>query len=145
MNTLSRSVSKLSEQELRNLENDRIENFSDDEQEGLAEAGLIVPRDIDEIALLREGFERSKRGRSHATITVLTTLSCNFECSCCFQNRTSSIISPEVQDLVVEHIGIAASHLLPLCDDGGIRRGPSLPFALQAVSHSWPSRLLVGW
>ena len=69
MNTLSRSVSKLSEQELRNLENDRIENFSDDEREGLAEAGLIVPGDIDEIALLREGFERSKRGRSHATIT----------------------------------------------------------------------------
>lgn len=89
MNTLSRSVSKLSEQELRNLENDRIENFSDDEREGLAEAGLIVPRDIDEIALLREGFERSKRGRGHATITVLTTLSCNFECPCCFQKVTS--------------------------------------------------------
>lgn len=123
-------------------------NFSDDEREGLAEAGLIVPRDIDEIALLREGLERSKRGRSHATITVLTTLSCNFECPCCFQNRTSGIISPEVQDLVVEHVGIAASHLLPLCGDGGIRGEPELALCITGgeplLALSAVSRLVTG-
>lgn len=118
VNTFSRSVSELDERELRDLKDDRIEHFSDSGREELANAGLIVPRDVDEVALLQEGLERSKKDRTHATVTVLTTLGCNFECPYCFQNHTPDVMTPEVQDLVVEHIRKVASRLLPTHIDG---------------------------
>lgn len=119
VNTFSRSVSELDARELRELRSGNIDEFSDGEREELAKSGLIIPRDVDEVALLSEGLRRSKRDRTHATITVLTTLACNFECPYCFQSHTSGIMSAEVQDLVVDHIGTVASRLLPPCGDDG--------------------------
>lgn len=130
VNTFTRSVSELDARELRELRSGNIDEFSDGEREELAKAGLIIPRDVDEIVLLSEGLRRSKRDRTHATITVLTTLACNFECPYCFQSHTSGIMSAEVQDLIVDHIGTVASCLLPLCGDDGAYKESELTLCI---------------
>lgn len=129
VNTFSCSLSELDAREFQELEKGDIDRFSEDERREFEAAGLIVPYDVDEIALLSEGLERSKKDNRHATVTVLTTLACNFECPYCFQKRTPGIMSRETQDLVIKHIGDVASRLSPTVEDGK-ERNPELTLCI---------------
>lgn len=126
-NTFSCSVSELTEQELGFLngcykESDAKVNLSD-----LANAGLMVPCSMEnEKDLLYKGIELSKTDRTHATVTVLTTLDCNFACPYCFQKRNSSVMGENTQKLVIEHINSVVSQLEPTLESGGTKAPPEL-------------------
>ena len=71
----------------------------------LARANMIVPEGLDELALLRERYARSRHGQDRFHLTVVTSLGCNFDCPYCFEAKHPSLIDDDVR-----------RQLLPLVD-----------------------------
>ena len=111
-NTFSQSVSVLEKDEAEALSNIEAKGAGS-MTEGLEAAGLIVSSDIDELDLIRKGLDCAKRDPSHATVTVLTTLDCNFNCPYCFQERSRGLMETRVQNLVIQHLSEVVAQLRP--------------------------------
>lgn len=111
-NTLSQSASVLEKDEAEILSNIETTGAGSMAEE-LEAAGLIVSSDIDELDLVRKGLDCAKRDPSRATVTVLTTLDCNFSCPYCFQERSRGLMETRVQNLVIQHLSEVVAQLRP--------------------------------
>jgi len=79
----------------------------------LGEAGFLVPETADEVAEVRETFERSRRDQTRAELVVAPTMECNLACSYCFEHGRNPVrMKPEVE----EAVALAAQ---ALCPEGG--------------------------
>lgn len=79
--------------------------------------GLIV--DFDEREALAKMGQEGKTENSHVTITVCTTMKCNFDCPYCFENHSGMDMPEEVQDDVaalaermLRHFGAESLHIV---------------------------------
>lgn len=67
---------------------------------------FVVPADVDETTLLEKKYQSIRYAQDQATLTIVPTLSCNFECNYCYQGslKDKSIMSPEVQARTIDFI-----------------------------------------
>lgn len=64
---------------------------------------FVIPADADERERIKEKFLSVKTGKQSLTMTILPTLSCNFNCNYCFEgaDKKSSIMNAKTQDGVM--------------------------------------------
>lgn len=62
---------------------------------------ILVPSDADELALLSQRYEQSRQDTSHFSLTLVTSLGCNFDCPYCFEAKHPSIMDAEVQAAIL--------------------------------------------
>lgn len=69
----------------------------------LVAGGFVVEDDVDEVALIKEQYERERK-RSHFLLTILPTFECNLSCSYCFVGKKCGLMSSEVQQQIVHFV-----------------------------------------
>jgi uncharacterized protein len=67
----------------------------------MAQGAMLVPDDLDEIALLTERYRVSRWDATSFALTIVTSLGCNFDCPYCFEAKHPSLIDAETEDLVL--------------------------------------------
>jgi uncharacterized protein len=67
--------------------------------EDLVLGRMLIPDDADELEMLSAQYQRSRRNMSHFSLTMITSLGCNFDCPYCFEAKHPSIMDGEVQTL----------------------------------------------
>src|SRR4051794_15945988 len=72
----------------------------------LIAAGMLVNDGVDEIAPLATKYGTSRRNDRRFSLTVVTSLGCNFDCPYCFEAKHPSIMDDDVR-----------AHVLKLLDD----------------------------
>ncbi len=97
--------------------------------EGLAflqSHGFLVPRDVDELDLVRLHYLSGQFSDSSLGVTLVPTLACNLRCSYCFEgaaqaSRAARAWTAERENQVVQHIATAASgkRAINVCWFGG--------------------------
>ncbi|SHO43166.1 radical SAM/SPASM domain-containing protein [Anaerocolumna xylanovorans] len=110
-NSLSGCLSLLNAEERTALEdigggNPDIGGMDDDFLDRLLINNYVVPTDIDERVILQEKYLNMQNEGSTLTMTILPTLSCNFQCDYCFQgtNKTGGVMADDVQDAVIAFV-----------------------------------------
>jgi len=68
----------------------------------LAVGRMLVADGTDELDLLKARYESSRGDESHFGLTIVTSLGCNFDCPYCFEAKHPSILSPEVEQAVLD-------------------------------------------
>lgn len=67
--------------------------------------GILVPGDVDEVAVLKQRYEQSRCAVSGVFgLTICPTLNCNFRCTYCYQHHPSGIMSEAIQDKVIQMV-----------------------------------------
>jgi uncharacterized protein len=124
---------------------DRIERGEDSDDapatvDDLLYGGFVVRDGLDEVTLLRQQYEATRRDPSRMVLTIAPTLLCNFGCDYCFQgaDKPAGSMPPDVQDAVVALVTRAAPSLrrLHVAWYGGE------PLLAQAVVESLSERLI---
>jgi uncharacterized protein len=69
----------------------------------LAAGGFIVARELDEVAALRDAFER-ERNNPNLKFTIGLTMACNFACPYCFEEHRNEHMTPPVADAVFRFV-----------------------------------------
>src|SRR5262245_53527912 len=64
----------------------RLDELSEDERIGLADSGLLVPTDVDEMADAQRRYRSNKWGNPILSLTLEMTQECNLGCRYCYQN-----------------------------------------------------------
>lgn len=76
----------------------------------LAAEHIVVPADLDELALIRHAYNRVKYDPEYGKVLLCPTLDCNFRCPYCYETRRKGKMEPQVQDAVVAYVaGMAAA------------------------------------
>ncbi len=70
----------------------------------LAQGRMLVPDDADEVEFLANRYASSRYDSSSFALTLVTSLGCNFDCPYCFEAKHPSIMSPDVQQLVLQAV-----------------------------------------
>lgn len=81
--------------------------ISNKELEGSLEyGGFIVPKDVNEIDLIRYNLFRTRYNTSYLGLTIAPTLDCNFRCIYCYEKDSLSpiIMTTDIQEKVVEFV-----------------------------------------
>jgi uncharacterized protein len=65
--------------------------------ESLARGRMVVSDETDEIRLLATRYALSRNDTSRLSLTIVTSLGCNFDCPYCFEDKHPSILGPEVE------------------------------------------------
>ena len=99
-NTFSKACVLLDDETLPFVENAQ-EVCENDTIKYLKENGFIVDADFDEIAFLKYYNYKVRFAQDYLSLTIAPTLSCNFDCPYCFENKRGGIMSKEVQDKVI--------------------------------------------
>jgi uncharacterized protein len=63
---------------------------------------MLVPDDVDEIAVLGRRYEAGRANASRFAVTIVTSLGCNFNCPYCFEEKHPSILDGDVQEQILE-------------------------------------------
>lgn len=69
----------------------------------LASGGFTVARELDEVAVLRDAFER-ERDNPNLKFTIGLTMACNFACPYCFEEHRNEHMTPAVADAVFRFV-----------------------------------------
>lgn len=70
----------------------------------LIEGGYILQDDIDEMQLLRVANRISRYSSEALSLTILTTLSCNFNCVYCYEDKRQEMLSPIVEKKITQFV-----------------------------------------
>ncbi|MGA5120946.1 radical SAM protein [Streptomyces pseudogriseolus] len=79
--------------------------------ERLALGRMIVPDSADELAFLERRYNISRGDKSRLSLTIVTSLGCNFDCPYCFEAKHPSIMDADVQQLVLQVLKDKAQEL----------------------------------
>lgn len=74
------------------------------QQEILRDSGMLVEEDVDETALLRRAYWKSKFSSELIRMTICPTLDCNFACPYCYEQRRPGTMSETTQKAVLDLI-----------------------------------------
>ncbi|HSL57080.1 MAG TPA: radical SAM protein, partial [Acidimicrobiales bacterium] len=72
----------------------------EDRLHALVRARVLIDESLDELAVLRSRYQRS-RYTGKLGLTVVTSLGCNFDCPYCFEEKHPSKLKPAVADAIV--------------------------------------------
>ena len=104
-NTFSKALISLDEEHLVALKNNRVINvFSDDEINILLNNGFLVEEFFDENEFLKYYNNKVRFTSDYFCLTIAPTLSCNFDCPYCFENKRNGIMSEKVQEELVRFV-----------------------------------------
>lgn len=70
----------------------------------LMDRGFIVDADFDEVAYLKYYNYMVRFASDYLSLTIAPTLSCNFDCPYCFENKRGGVMSSDVQDKVIDFL-----------------------------------------
>lgn len=105
INILSSSFVEISKEEYIELNKAILPvNISEKSYNELCKNDMLIPKEIDELELLKERYIKAQRERDLLTITIAPTLRCNFECSYCYENRNGKIINNYEQVKIIDFI-----------------------------------------
>jgi len=76
----------------------------------LTDGSFLVEKDINELNVVKEIWRKGQRKQSDVMLTILPTLSCNFECPYCFERHTKGLMAIAVQDALA---AFSSQFLLP--------------------------------
>ncbi|MFF5077423.1 radical SAM protein [Actinoplanes sp. NPDC000266] len=68
----------------------------------LAAAQMIIRDSLDELALLRDRYARSRHDDQAFRLTIVTSLGCNFDCPYCFEAKHPSLLDDDVQERLLQ-------------------------------------------
>lgn len=68
----------------------------------LYRAGFAVDGGVDEVAAVGEAFSLATSSRYTPSLTIAPTMDCNFGCAYCFETHVRGVMSPAIQDRLVE-------------------------------------------
>jgi len=68
----------------------------------LAEKGFIIDDSIDEIELLRISHLNARTQKSHMGLTIVPTLSCNFQCRYCYETGNRQTMDRDVETALLD-------------------------------------------
>lgn len=78
--------------------------YSNDEYfQVLFKQGFILEENMDEVAKLKEEHIKALK-EGPISIAIAPTLSCNFSCFYCYQNREESFLSKDTADIIIDQI-----------------------------------------
>lgn len=103
-NTLTGSCILVTKEEIFRVKREILSEFSEDELIILEENGIIVDSELDEVQLLRNAYNFCKYTSKKATITIVPSLACNFDCVYCYENKTNDCMSEGIQEQVLTFI-----------------------------------------
>lgn len=103
-NTLTGSCILVTKEEIFRVKREILSEFSEDELIILEENGVIVDSELDEVQLLRNAYNFCKYTSKKATITIVPSLACNFDCVYCYENKTNDCMSEGIQEQVLTFI-----------------------------------------
>src|SRR3954453_8133776 len=63
---------------------------------------MLVNDETDELDILEHRYRTATSDRTSFSLTIVTSLGCNFDCPYCFEAKVPSILGKEVQDLVLK-------------------------------------------
>lgn len=99
-NTFSKAILELGDEEYERLKNG---DYGLEEEE-LADNGIIVEDDYDELGFLKYIHYRTRFSSDVMTLTIAPTLDCNFDCPYCFENKRKGKMSEEVRIAIISFI-----------------------------------------
>ncbi len=114
--TLTGSLVQLSDEHYNWLNNNKSKKSSDiiDIPEGLYDAlysaGMIIPKHVDEVSLLNAEHEYHRYTDQYVDFTIAPTMDCNFNCTYCFQDKSTSYMGVETIAKLVDFIKIKAGN-----------------------------------
>ena len=87
----------------------------------MAAANMIVPDGVDELTLLKERYDRTRRNADRFHLTVVTSLGCNFDCPYCFEAKHPSLLDDDVQERLLRLVDrkLPAARMLSVLWYGG--------------------------
>jgi uncharacterized protein len=68
----------------------------------LAAGRMLLPDDADELGFLATRYETSRYDASQFSLTIVTSLGCNFDCPYCFEAKHPSILNDDVERALLE-------------------------------------------
>lgn len=108
-NAVSRVTVVLEPEEWRRLKIVHRTGAADPDEDWMLQlrrARMLVPSELDELAIFQTMHRQARFGDHSLTLTIAPTLSCNFGCDYCYQthNKPLGRMSEEVQDAFIEWI-----------------------------------------
>ncbi|MEK7850249.1 MAG: 4Fe-4S cluster-binding domain-containing protein, partial [Deltaproteobacteria bacterium] len=106
-NTLTQGMVSLETDVLKNLKGGWFAGLTQEELKFLEELGLLVHDEADEDRIFDLYFNQMRFANSILDITLLTTLSCNFACSYCYEGELTQgkkQMSPDTADNTIAWI-----------------------------------------
>ncbi len=111
-NSLTGAYLTLSEAEYEHMsdllrtvrDTDRIFDANDTLSTTLVKNGFIVSSHEDELALIRQRYSRGRETIRGLRVTLAPTISCNFDCSYCFQEHPKKRLTPESIAALKQHV-----------------------------------------
>ena len=68
----------------------------------LVRGRMVIPDDLDERVVLRQRYRVGRYDTSQLSLTLLTSLGCNFDCPYCFEAKHPSIMDDEVEAAILQ-------------------------------------------
>lgn len=106
-NTLTQGMAALEDDLINNFKTGGVAGLTREEIKSLEELGVLLPDETDEDRIFDLYFNQMRFANSILDITLLTTLSCNFACSYCYEGELThgkKQMSPDTADNTIAWI-----------------------------------------
>jgi uncharacterized protein len=72
--------------------------------DNLLKGGFLVEDSIDELAVMKVRYNRTRFNTRHFSLTVMPTLNCNFRCVYCYEARKNITMTEDIQKALLEFV-----------------------------------------
>ena len=109
-NTISCGFAEINddtERFIKNVHNTNINDLDENEMDifkRIKNGRMIVDDNYNELDGLKLAFYQTNYNITNLSLTILPTLACNMDCTYCFENKNSTIISDEVFDNTIRFV-----------------------------------------
>ena len=86
------------------IDESNIDNYFIDKIKIAKENGFLVPEDIDEQRLQQIQERISQYTESHLSLTIATTMQCNFACPYCYQTRDNITLDNTAEEAIISFV-----------------------------------------
>ena len=67
---------------------------------------MLIPDDLDELELLGDHYDATRRDRSRFALTLVTSLGCNLACPYCYEAKHPALMEPDVQRSILDVVDL---------------------------------------
>lgn len=109
-NTFSGALIALSPEECDELDRFLTNNEGDPDRRyptfitDFVKGGFLVTSDCDELEALRAIYHHSRHRKQGLTLTIISSLGCNFSCDYCYEEKHPSILAPGLHDPICDFV-----------------------------------------